>query len=96
MVGKLNQKVKRLQLSLETQAHIQSELEQELSDKNKQLETKGELFKGEPMADRQRGNTYSASLSWPAFVAMDGRCENASESLDKISSRVQAPFSLCT
>ena len=41
MLNKLNQKVNKLQMSLASQAQIQSELEQEVAEKNKDIDEKG-------------------------------------------------------
>ena len=41
MMNKLQQKVSKLQSSLDLQVHVQAELETELSEKNKEIDSRG-------------------------------------------------------
>ena len=41
MLNKLQQKVTKLQASLDLQTHVQSELETDLTEKNKEIDRKG-------------------------------------------------------
>ena len=41
MLNKLQQKVTKLQASLDLQVHVQSELESDLTEKNKEIDRKG-------------------------------------------------------
>ena len=41
MLNKLQQKVSKLQSSLDLQVHVQSELENELTEKNKEIDARG-------------------------------------------------------
>lgn len=41
MLNKLQQKVTKLQASLDSQAHLQSDLEAEVTEKNKEIDTRG-------------------------------------------------------
>lgn len=41
MLNKLQQKVAKLQSSLDLQMHVQSELENELTEKNKEIDARG-------------------------------------------------------
>ena len=41
MLNKLQQKVTKLQASLDSQAHLQSDLEAEVTEKNKEIDARG-------------------------------------------------------
>ena len=42
LLNKLQQKVSKLQTSLDLQVHMQAELENELSERNKEIDSRGE------------------------------------------------------
>ena len=44
MLSKLQQKVTKLQNSLDLQMHVQSELEAELTEKNKEIDSRGTVI----------------------------------------------------
>ena len=44
MLNKLQQKVSKLQSSLDLQMHVQTELENELTEKNKEIDARGNVY----------------------------------------------------